>query len=669
MIIPMRKYSFLVYHKDYINFLNGIQELGVLHIIEKQSGEIDDEELKNSHHKLNELNNAIKFLNKFKPEETENIKKSDGWEKLTALQRLQSTQNSNELRLSQIKKEINLVTPWGNFDWKNIKRLEEQGLRTLFLSCTSKRFNPKWEEDYYISKINEITGVVYFVVFLKKGETITIDADEIRLPENSLSELETERTQIESELEKAPEDYKKFSAEYWHTFEEYKKELISSLDFKKVILNTQKEADEKLMLLEGWVPKDVEDNLIICLEKYGVYYIGEDPAPQDKTPIKLKNNRFAKLFEPIGELYSLPNYYEFDLTALFAPFFMLFFGFCLGDAGYGLFILILVSIIKWRTKNIKLKPMLTLAQFLGISTVIMGFISGTFFGIPLLDTGYVLTSESVSFLTNQGVPNEITEKVSSIVGQHYETRDAFFTSLKNLVGEGGLKEYRSEFMRSSFSDYKIMNYFRHLILDSQQLFYLALIIGLFQIIFGLCVKAHNLISFKGFKYALSTVGWIILIISLITIFGLDSANKLTEGLKNPLLYSMLGVSGFLIFIFNDPDSNPVVSSLKGIWDAYGMISGVFGDTLSYIRLFALGTSGAILGFVFNTIGLQILQIPYAGPVLFVIFLIFGHGLTIGLSVLGAFVHPMRLTFVEFYKNAGFTGGGKAYKPFKIQETK
>jgi V/A-type H+-transporting ATPase subunit I len=92
---------------------------------------------------------------------------------------------------------------------------------------------------------------------------------------------------------------------------------------------------------------------------------------------------------------------------------------------------------------------------------------------------------------------------------------------------------------------------------------------------------------------------------------------------------------------------------------------VFGDVLSYVRLFALGVSGAVLGFVVNTIGMQVFHsAPIIGPILGGIFLLVGHGANLLISSLGSFVHPMRLTFVEFYKNAGFTGGGKAYKPFR-----
>ena len=96
------------------------------------------------------------------------------------------------------------------------------------------------------------------------------------------------------------------------------------------------------------------------------------------------------------------------------------------------------------------------------------------------------------------------------------------------------------------------------------------------------------------------------------------------------------------------------------------ITGVFGDMLSYIRLFGLGTSGGILGMVINTLAISLSGVPYIGWLLTIVLLLIGHALVLGLSALGAFVHPMRLTFVEFYKNAGFTGGGRAYKPLKTK---
>jgi len=119
----------------------------------------------------------------------------------------------------------------------------------------------------------------------------------------------------------------------------------------------------------------------------------------------------------------------------------------------------------------------------------------------------------------------------------------------------------------------------------------------------------------------------------------------------------------LLLLFNQPGKNPIINVLGGLWLLYNVITGFFGDILSYIRLFALGVSSAILGFVINSIGSQMLGIPIIGPVIFFVFMLLGHALNIALGALSGFVHPMRLTFVEFFKNADFQGPGIQYKPF------
>lgn len=96
-----------------------------------------------------------------------------------------------------------------------------------------------------------------------------------------------------------------------------------------------------------------------------------------------------------------------------------------------------------------------------------------------------------------------------------------------------------------------------------------------------------------------------------------------------------------------------------------MVTGLLGDTLSYIRLFALGISSAVLGLVFNDLAMNMSpDVPGVKQLVMLIILLFGHSVNLFMAGLGSFVHPMRLTFVEFYKNAGFEGGGKKYRPYK-----
>ncbi len=144
-------------------------------------------------------------------------------------------------------------------------------------------------------------------------------------------------------------------------------------------------------------------------------------------------------------------------------------------------------------------------------------------------------------------------------------------------------------------------------------------------------------------------------------------NLIDDTQVKPLFNGLLIFSGILIFLLNTPGMNIFLRIGRGAWDTYSILTGVFGDLLSYIRLFALGISSSILGFVFNDISSQMLSVPYVGWLLFILLLVFGHSINIFMATLGGIVHPMRLTFVEFYKNAGFTGGGIEYKPFKIKQ--
>jgi len=200
---------------------------------------------------------------------------------------------------------------------------------------------------------------------------------------------------------------------------------------------------------------------------------------------------------------------------------------------------------------------------------------------------------------------------------------------------------------------------KNLFLDQNQLLKLALAVGFIQIIFGMGVNVYKHVIFTGWLSALSKVGWIILLFSLLDILVTKSFLQISG------ITVWIGVG--LIVFFGSPKDGWLKSFGYGLVDLYS-ITGVAGDLLSYIRLFALGVSSAILGLVVNSLALSAKGVPYIGFVLFVLTLIIGHGANLMLSSLSAFVHPMRLTFVEFYKNTGFLGGGKPYKPLAKEGT-
>ena len=130
-----------------------------------------------------------------------------------------------------------------------------------------------------------------------------------------------------------------------------------------------------------------------------------------------------------------------------------------------------------------------------------------------------------------------------------------------------------------------------------------------------------------------------------------------------------GVAAIGIYLLNNLHRNVLVNVGAGLWDTYNMASGLLGDVLSYIRLFALGLAGGMLGQTFNNLALMLVEGQEGvalifGWIGFGLIILLGHTLNIAMSCLSAFVHPLRLTFVEYFKNAGYDGKGVEYKPFK-----
>ena len=129
----------------------------------------------------------------------------------------------------------------------------------------------------------------------------------------------------------------------------------------------------------------------------------------------------------------------------------------------------------------------------------------------------------------------------------------------------------------------------------------------------------------------------------------------------------IAVVGLIVaYLYNSPGKNIFMNFGTGLWNTYNMASGLLGDTLSYIRLFAIGLTGAILGGVFNSLAVDMTEglNVVLRVICMLLILLVGHAINIGLCTISSLGHPLRLIFVEYYKNAEFEGGGKAYEPFK-----
>lgn len=612
MITRMKKLTFLVFHKDYESFLEQLRDLGVVHVEVKQEGEAENAELQHDVYMLNRTNAVISALEplvvsvdakqKAKGDSAftlPTVEKMSADEIVAKYDELVAQRSSTEQRVAALAKDIQTLEPWGDFKPETVARLGEAGYKMQFFTCPHKSYDEQWEKDYNAILIRHDKQSVYFITVTPSGQEVDIDAEICRLPQRSLNDLKVEMKSLEEGIDAIDARMAKFAESAVPALKEAKEGLSDNVDFARVRLTGEPACADKLFLLQGWVPsKDVE-GIRVALDNSGQFYQIDDPTPEDNIPIELSNNKFAKLFEPLTKLYMLPSYRELDLTLFFAPFFMLFFGLCLGDMGYGLLMIVALPIFEKLFKLINPEFSKGLVILFGASTILCGALSGNFFGFQL-----------------------------------YDLQIPFVQKMKDL-----------------------------LYIDSSKMFTVSLGIGVVQILFGMILKAINLAIQCGFKYALSTIGWIILLVTAIV------AALTGIGFGNPVVIGLLAIAGFFIFFFNSPGKNPLLNVGLGLWDTYNMATGLLGDVLSYVRLFALGLSGGILGQVFNSMAVGMSpKTPVIGFLVMALIFCVGHALNIFMNILGAIVHPMRLTFVEFFKNAGYTGGGEEYHPFgKVQK--
>lgn len=600
----MKKIEFLIYHQDYINFLKDLQELGLVHVTPFETKKNNSDKIKqfvDTRKKLTDTMRMIeKFVDKKNPKSAVDLSMGETLALPVQLENLAAEKTKFNQQIQVSKKERENLNVWGDFDRDNIKNLEKAGYKIQFFTVPDSKFKPEWEDLYNAVIISKLVGKTNFITITKNINV----AEQLQLEEISLPEISLSR------LDKLIEDLTLESKAIDNKFTEYAayipaikkavKQLDSEINFINVEESSEKVADDKLFVMRGWAPERNAQQVADYLENKDVYFQISDPLPEDDVPIQFNNNRFFRLFEPIAELYMLPKYNEIDLTPYFAPFYMIFFGVALGDIGYGLVMVVVATLVKILKKN---QLELSMRGVLSLVQIL---------GTSTMICG-LLTGGFFGF---------------SI----YDINIPFIQALKERV-----------------------------LLNNDKLFNLSLLLGGIQILFGMLVKVANRTKQHGFMYSLSTIGWFVLILS-VAVAGLF-----------PQVLPMFGTLQFvfvipaliLIVFFNSPGKNLIINALTSLWDAYNMATGLLGDMLSYIRLFALGLSGGILASVFNSLAEGMSpDVTILKQIVFIVIFLFGHTINIFMNVLGSLIHPIRLTFVEFYKNAEFEGGGKKYTPFK-----
>lgn len=544
-------------------------------------------------------------------------------------------------RISALYAENEGLRSWAGLD-VSVKELDSLKFTKYLTGTVSKpaaeSFKSNAEENFkeaHVEFIGSVKDDVIALILMPSGQfdealqffkTLGFSRLSLSLqetPSDVISANNDEITKLRGERNAAFDRVKALSEEY--------EKLQIVHDYYETLLERERACQNFLkmrttVLIEGWVPEENSQAFKGIVENIcgGGYYLEEEDVEQESetVPIKLKNNKVVSAFEDITVMFSLPRYNEIDPTPLLAPFYWLFFGLMIGDAGYGLLLLVATLVLM---KAFKLsegtKRFMQFFFYLSFAVILGGFIYGSAFGYsfftPLTDSGggYKLNLAN-SF-------NPIFSPDSGVDAK------ALIDTEKDII----------PMMIGSVA------------------------LGIIQVLFGIGVKGYMLIrDGKPLAAVFDSLFWIIALITgvgmIVGFTGMIPA-ALVSVIQWTFLASLIGLA-----VTQGRENKTTAGKIGGgIYAVYGITSYV-GDFVSYTRIAALLLSGAYIAYSFNLmatlIPAGILRIIF-GSVIFLL----GMLINIGLSALGAYVHTCRLQYVEFFGKF-FEGGGIPFNAFKLK---
>lgn len=428
-------------------------------------------------------------------------------------------------------------------------------------------------------------------------------------PIEAIKDIEKEIVQLDEEKEKIITKIKSYLL--------FLNDMKIFYDYLSIAFTKQKAmanflSTSKVFMFEGWVRKKDRNKIEELFKRYegSVAYVFEEPSPEEEVPVVMENNAIIRPFEVLTSLYGLPLYgKDIDPTPYFAPFFFVFFGMCLSDAGYGL---IMTLVIAWFLLRYSLRIPFSVRRFFmllflgSISTVIFGGIQGTWF-------------------------------------------DGLFNQISWLRSIGG---YLDRF--------KLIDPLE----DPMRFLGICLALGIVHIFLGLVLKAYVNIKQGNFKDALfDQIGWLWFLSSLL-FFGGVRVGWFSSSLYKIAQIMVIVGAIFLVITQGRGERNPIKRLIKGVLSLYGVMSYV-SDVLSYSRILALSLGSAVIAMIVNMLATMVVKVPLIGIIVAVLILIIGHTLSLLVNALGAFVHSTRLQYVEFFSKF-YSGGGKAFEPFTVK---
>ena len=524
----------------------------------------------------------------------------------------------------KIKDEITLlgnklstIEKLGDFSLDDIRLIEKKGnIKIQIWECPKKSAEEiNFEKVLAVFKIYADSSSVFFLtcakepVQLRKCSEIVVEEDMTGL-KKAITELKEKQNGTESAIFD-------LAAKRGELYDNYLAEL-DKISFNRAAKGTVSEFDDKVFLLQAWCPKGELANLKKTFENECAAIIEIEPEKDETIPTLIDSKKAVdEMGRDLVNIYDTPAYNDWDPSSWVFFSFTLFFAMIVGDGGYGLLLFVFMLFLKIKLKNpgAAMKRFINLSLVLTGATAVYGVLTGAFFGwFPKAFEAPLITfCKNMDFIKIDKTNPDTTK---------------FMMQLSVLIG--------------------------------------MVHICLSLILRGLRAAKDE----KDFITPLINIAWIGGIWSFFFWYAFDKGGSTVFNAADPAAISANGLlsleifAGILVVLYaiQAKTFNP----FKMLYASFfGLYNGVqfFSDILSYIRLFALGLSGALLAQTFNNLAGQVLDLGVIGYIFAPLIAIFGHLLNIALCLMGGVIHGLRLNFLEWYRWC-FDGSGRRFVPFK-----
>ena len=636
MIVPMKKVSLIIREDKKDEALKKLRKLGIIHIeISEGSGE----RLSLLQEQISALESTLLTIGKQKKVEQKDVDTEEALSISTMIQVLDEEKKQCQAERISITSELDRLASWGDIDPSSISELESKGYEISFYEMPKSEYEHLSESVKTVRIASTKTSVRFML--LNSGtkdidETTSLPAEyRLSLPQNSTNRMRERLSELVARIDEI-DTLISSKACYIESIKKAVLAIEKEIEFETYATgmgdeNLSPDSDRSISIayFTGYIEAENLDKLKRTAENNSWGLLVQEPTEDDHVPTKLKNNKFVSLIYPLTDfLGTVPGYFEYDISGWFLAFILIFFGIIFGDGGYGLLICTLaaVPIIKSIITKKTISPTILLIGLFGLSTVLWGTLTCTWFGLSPEQLPGWLRSLSIPVISNV-----YADKLWALP---WTSDGVGLTTAQNL-----------------------------------QIFCFSL--ALIQL-----TVAHvkGAVRNKGSLKMLGDIGSILQLLGIyyLVLSLVVNAEVFSFGLKigaipvGTVAIALIGIGFTLSFVFSNYNGSIIKSILSSLTNIVSVLLGVvnvFSDIVSYIRLWAVGLAGAAISATVNELAGPLLG-NFMFMILAIILLVFGHGLNMILNILSVIVHGIRLNTLEFSSHLDMSWSGHKFKPFK-----